>query len=52
MALTDFHLAAAAKTLRIHLKTAVENGRFSTRQMAKDLDELLVAPEAEARRMG
>ena len=41
IAMADFPLAGAAKTLKAYLDTAVERGRFSTQECAKELSGLL-----------
>jgi two-component system, response regulator PdtaR len=37
LALEDFPLAAAAQTLKIHLETAADRGRFNSRELAADI---------------
>ena len=44
--LADFPLAGAAKTLKSYLDTAVERGRFSSRECAEELSALLGNPES------
>jgi DNA-binding response OmpR family regulator len=41
IAMADFPLAGAAKTLKAYLDTAVERGRFSSQECAKELSGLL-----------
>jgi DNA-binding response OmpR family regulator len=45
VALADFPLAGAAKTLKSYLDTAVERGRFTSRECAEELNELLGNPD-------
>jgi len=48
VAMTDFSLAAAAKTLRNHLDKAVGDSRFNSRQFATDIDGLFGLPPKPA----
>lgn len=44
VAMADFSMAGAAKTLSTYLDTAVERGRFSSQECARELSALLGAP--------
>jgi DNA-binding response OmpR family regulator len=47
VAIADFSMAGAAKTLKAYLDTAVERGRFSSQECARELSGLLgAAPES------
>jgi DNA-binding response OmpR family regulator len=46
VAIADFALAGAAKTLKTYLDTAVERGRFSSRECAEEMSGLLGPAEA------
>jgi len=44
VAISDFSMAGAAKTLKAYLDTAVDRGRFSSEECARELSGLLGAP--------
>jgi DNA-binding response OmpR family regulator len=50
IALSDFSLAGAAKTLKAYLDTAVERGRFSRQECARELSSLLGPAAASVRK--
>jgi len=49
VAIADFALAGAAKTLKAYLDTAVERGCFSSQECAKELSGLL-GPSSDIRK--
>ena len=47
VAMADYALAGAAKTLKVYLETAVERGRFNSHECARELGGLFAAQAAQ-----